>query len=49
LGIGLHSYGRTHGIVEALVIFALTQLLIIGVGLIPQSKWLSSRSAPAPA
>ena len=36
LGIGLHSYGSTHGIVEALVIFALTQLLIIGVGLIPQ-------------
>jgi ABC-type transport system involved in cytochrome c biogenesis permease subunit len=49
LGIGLHAYGSTHGVVEALVIFALTQLLIIGIGMIPQRKWLSSRSVPVPA
>ncbi|GMQ80255.1 MAG: cytochrome c biogenesis protein CcsA [Planctomycetia bacterium] len=43
LGVGLHSYGFTEGVLLALGVFCLTQLLLIGVGLLPRRLWLSSR------
>jgi ABC-type transport system involved in cytochrome c biogenesis permease subunit len=50
LGIGLHSYGFTEGVLLALGLFVLSQLAIIGIGLIPRSLWSidSSRNAAAP-
>jgi ABC-type transport system involved in cytochrome c biogenesis permease subunit len=46
LGVGLHSYGFTSGVVLALGIFALSQLLLIGIGLLPKSAWWSYRADP---
>jgi ABC-type transport system involved in cytochrome c biogenesis permease subunit len=43
LGVGLHSYGFTEGVLKALAIFAVTQLLVIGLGSIPQEHWWSTR------
>ncbi len=44
LGVGLHSYGFTDGVLLALLAFVVSQLLIIGVGSLPKSMWMSSRS-----
>jgi ABC-type transport system involved in cytochrome c biogenesis permease subunit len=41
LGIGLHSYGFTDGVLLALGLFVLSQLLLIAVGLIPLKYWWS--------
>jgi ABC-type transport system involved in cytochrome c biogenesis permease subunit len=41
LGIGLHSYGFTEGVVLALVTFALSQLALILAGCLPTSLWWS--------
>ncbi len=41
LGVGLHSYGFTEGVLLALGIFVLTQLAIIMAGVIPKNLWLS--------
>ena len=50
LGIGLHSYGFTEGVFTWLTAFVLSQLAIIGLGLIPQRLWRSYRpSAEVPA
>lgn len=46
LGVGLHSYGFTNGVVLALGIFALSQLLLIAAGLLPKSLWWSYRAHP---
>ena len=43
LGIGLHSYGFTDGVLRVLGLFVLSQLILIGIGLLPKSIWLSSR------
>ena len=43
LGIGLHTYGFTEGVLATLFYFALFHLVIIGMGLIPVKYWLSSR------
>ena len=43
LGVGLHSYGFTDGVLLALGLFIASQLAIIGMGLIPQSSWISFR------
>ena len=43
LGVGLHSYGFTEGVLVALGLFILSQLIVIGIGLIPLRYWLSSR------
>ena len=42
LGIGLHSYGFMDEAFRWLVIFITSQLLIIGLGLIPMCRWKSA-------
>jgi ABC-type transport system involved in cytochrome c biogenesis permease subunit len=52
LGIGLHAYGFMEEAFKWLVIFIVSQLVIIGIGMLPQRFWLSFRSrppAPVPA
>jgi len=49
LGVGLHSYGFTDAAFVALSGTAAFQLLIIGLGCIPLSKWRSFSAEPAPA
>ncbi|MBL9187397.1 MAG: cytochrome c biogenesis protein CcsA [Opitutaceae bacterium] len=43
LGVGLHSYGFTDAAFVALAGFVVSQLAIIGLGLIPLDKWRSFR------
>jgi ABC-type transport system involved in cytochrome c biogenesis permease subunit len=43
LGVGLHSYGFTDAAFFALVSFAFSQLLIIGLANLPLEKWRSFR------
>jgi ABC-type transport system involved in cytochrome c biogenesis permease subunit len=50
LGIGLHSYGFTEGVLLTLGLFVASQLLIIALGSLPQHWWWSvrrQRTAPA--
>ncbi len=48
LGVGLHSYGFMDAAFWALIIFALSQVLIIVLAyLVPQAKWRSFRSLPS--
>jgi cytochrome c-type biogenesis protein CcsB len=50
LGIGLHSYGFMDAAFKWLAFFIATQVVIIGLGLIPLHLWRSFRStAPSPA
>ena len=42
LGVGLHSYGFTEGVVLALGLFVLSQLMVIGIGSLPKSIWWST-------
>lgn len=41
LGAGLHSYGFTDGTVFWLLVFAASQLLLVGVGALPLTMWRS--------
>lgn len=41
LGIGLHAYGFNNTLALGLTIFWASQLLVIGLGLIPQTSWRS--------
>jgi len=41
LGIGLHSYGFTDAAFKWLLFFVLSQLAMIGLGLMPQDRWRS--------
>ena len=41
LGVGMHSYGFTEGVLRVLVIFGFSQLAIMGLGMIPRDYWLS--------
>jgi ABC-type transport system involved in cytochrome c biogenesis permease subunit len=41
LGIGLHSYGFTEGVLLALGVFVGSQLLLIVAGMLPKSLWWS--------
>jgi ABC-type transport system involved in cytochrome c biogenesis permease subunit len=43
LGVGLHSYGFNKQLAEGLRWFWLSQLVLIGIGLIPTKYWLSFR------
>jgi ABC-type transport system involved in cytochrome c biogenesis permease subunit len=45
LGIGLHSYGFTEGVLLALGLFIVTQLGTIALATIPKRLWWSSRAA----
>ncbi len=41
LGVGLHSYGFTEGVLLALGIFIVTQLAIVGLAALPKRAWWS--------
>ena len=41
LGVGLHSYGFMDSAVFVLVVFCVVQLALMGVALVPQSRWRS--------
>ena len=43
LGVGLHSYGFTEGVLLTLGLFCLSQLAIIGIGCLPRHLWWSHR------
>jgi len=45
LGVGLHAYGFNDQLAWGLTAFWISQLALIGVGLIPRQYWLSSRMA----
>lgn len=47
MGIGLHSYGRMEGATLWLSIFWLSQIALIGIGLLPLRLWRSFHSAPS--
>jgi hypothetical protein len=47
LGIGLHSYGFTDAAFRWLMLFVVSQLAIIGLGLLPAKFWRSFQ-APKP-
>lgn len=46
LGVGLHSYGFTEGVLRSLGLFVLSQLIVIGAGSLPKSLWWSFRASP---
>jgi len=48
LGVGLHSYGFTEGVLLALGVFVASQLAVIVVGCLPLSWWASFRNLPEP-
>jgi ABC-type transport system involved in cytochrome c biogenesis permease subunit len=45
LGAGLHSYGFTDGVGLALLLYWLSQLALIALGLLPKPLWSSFRAA----
>ena len=45
LGVGLHSYGFTEGVLVALGIVILCHLGFIGLALVPEDKWASQRTS----
>ena len=47
LGVGLHSYGFTEGVLLALAIFCASQLVLIGAGLVPLRYWRSRQPGVA--
>lgn len=44
LGVGLHSYGFTEGVLPILGTFVLSQLVIIGLGVFPRGLWARYRA-----
>ncbi|MEK6270577.1 MAG: cytochrome c biogenesis protein CcsA [Planctomycetales bacterium] len=48
LGVGLHSYGFTEGVLVNLSWFVLSQLLIIGIGCLPFFDVASKKTPPQP-
>jgi ABC-type transport system involved in cytochrome c biogenesis permease subunit len=44
LRVGLHSYGFTEGVVEALFVFWSTQVALMIVGMLPRRWWWSERA-----
>ncbi len=44
LGVGLHSYGFTEGVLLSLGVFVISQLAAIFIGCLPRSMWASFRS-----
>ena len=43
LGVGLHSYGFTQGVLLTLLIFVLSQVTIMFIGCLPKDLWWSHR------
>ena len=48
LGVGLHAYGFTNGVSEAIWTFVGSQVLIMGLGLIPLKLWASMATPTEP-
>ncbi len=48
LGVGLHSYGFMPAALAWLLVFAVSQLVVIGIGWIPLRHWLSFQKTPLP-
>jgi hypothetical protein len=48
LGVGLHSYGFTEGALLWLGLFIASQMLIAGLGLLPNRCWWSLRATERP-
>ena len=48
LGVGLHSYGFMDRAVKVMIGFILLQLLIMAIGMLPTSWWMSHRIKPTP-
>lgn len=44
LGVGLHAYGLTEGRMKMLALFAVSQLVVAALALIPKSAWWSVRA-----
>lgn len=44
LGVGLHAYGFNDQLARGLTLFWISQLVVIGIGLIPKKKWWSVRA-----
>jgi hypothetical protein len=49
LGIGLHAYGFMSGTAWALGIYVASQVLLIGIALLPMHLWRSYQAMQAPA
>lgn len=45
LNVGLHTYGFTEGRLRMLLLFVLSQLFVVAIGLIPKQYWWSFRRA----
>jgi ABC-type transport system involved in cytochrome c biogenesis permease subunit len=43
LGVGLHAYGFTEGVLLALMVFVVSQLAVIAIGCLPKDLWWSFR------
>ncbi len=43
LGVGLHAYGFTEGVLPTLALFCASQITIVAIGLIPTAMWWSYR------
>jgi ABC-type transport system involved in cytochrome c biogenesis permease subunit len=48
LGVGLHAYGFNNTLATGLVIFWISQILVIGMGLVPLRFWSSYAALTAP-
>ena len=48
LGVGLHAYGFTNGVSETIWAFVGSQVLIMGLGLIPVKLWASTQVPAVP-
>jgi len=48
LGVGLHAYGFTEGVLLALSLFVASQLAIIGIGSLPKEMWRSFKDQDEP-
>ncbi|MCH7686863.1 MAG: cytochrome c biogenesis protein CcsA, partial [Planctomycetes bacterium] len=44
LGVGLHAYGFTEGVLLALLVFVASQLAVIAMGCLPKDLWWSFRA-----
>ena len=49
LGVGLHAYGFTNGVSETIWAFVGSQVLIMGLGMIPLKLWASTQVPAVPA
>ncbi|HUG90760.1 MAG TPA: cytochrome c biogenesis protein CcsA [Planctomycetaceae bacterium] len=48
LGVGLHSYGFTEGVLLALGVFAVSQVVMMGLGCLPRELWWHDRHEGRP-